>query len=231
MKKIGNGFVFFFGALGGLLFGYDTGVISGAILFIETGMSLSPIEKGVVVSSILLGAIIGAACIGTLSDKYGRRKMVLAAAAIFSVGALASAFAPNSIFLIFARVLLGTAVGGASALVPVYLAEMAPAKLRGTLSTLNQLMITLGILTAYIVNFGFADSFYNWRLMLGFATIPAVILFIGTLFLPESPRWLLSKGREEEAKAILNNLRSKDDVDKELDDIKDKKSKETGDLK
>lgn len=231
MKKISNGFVFFFGALGGLLFGYDTGVISGAILFIETGMSLSPLEKGVVVSSILLGAIIGAAFIGTLSDKYGRRKMVLSAASIFAVGALASAFAPNAPFLIFSRVLLGTAVGGASALVPVYLAEMAPAKLRGSLSTLNQLMITIGILTAYIVNFTFAESVFNWRLMLGFATIPAIILFLGTLFLPESPRWLLSKGREGEAREILNRLRNGENVDKEINEIKENSSKESGGFK
>lgn len=231
MKKIGNGFVFFFGALGGLLFGYDTGVISGAILFIETGMSLSSVEKGVVVSSILLGAIIGAACIGTLSDKYGRRKMVLAASAIFGLGALASAFSPNASLLIVSRVFLGTAVGGASALVPVYLAEMAPARLRGSLSTLNQLMITIGILTAYIVNFAFADAELNWRIMLGFATVPAVILFLGTLFMPESPRWLLSKGREEEARNILNSLRAEGDIDKEINDIKENNSKESGGYK
>ena len=110
MKKIANGFVFFFGTLGGLLFGYDTGVISGAILFIETDMALSSLEKGVVVSSILLGAIIGAAFIGTLSDRYGRKKMVLAASAIFGLGALASACAPNAFILILSRVFLGTAV-------------------------------------------------------------------------------------------------------------------------
>ncbi len=231
MKKIANGFVFFFGALGGLLFGYDTGVISGAILFIETDMALSSLEKGVVVSSILLGAIIGAAFIGTLSDRYGRKKMVLAASAIFGLGALASACAPNAFILILSRVFLGTAVGGASALVPVYLAEMAPARLRGSLSTLNQLMITIGILTAYIINFAFANAHWNWRLMLGFATIPAVILFAGTVFLPESPRWLISKGKEKEAFDILSRLRSGGDIDKEINDIKESSTKESGGFK
>ncbi len=231
MKKIGNGFVFFFGALGGLLFGYDTGVISGAILFIERDMALPAFEKGIVVSAILLGAIFGAAFIGNLSDKYGRRKMVLAASAIFAAGAILSAFAPNAVILIAARVLLGTAVGGASALVPVYLAEMAPARLRGSLSALNQLLITVGILTAYIVNLVFVDFTHGWRIMLGFAALPAVILFCGTLFMPESPRWLISKGKDKEAKEILDALRKGQGVDEEIREIKENNAKEGGGFK
>jgi MFS family permease len=175
MKKISRGFVYFFGALGGLLFGYDTGVISGAILFIKNDMSLSSFSQGIVVSAIL---IIGAAIIGLLSDKYGRRNMVLLSAVIFALGSISSSLANNVVILTISRIILGTAVGGASALVPLYLAEMAPAKYRGTLSTLNQLMITIGILSAYMVNLAFANYPYGWRIMLGFAVLPAVLFII-----------------------------------------------------
>lgn len=234
MKNINNGLVYFFGALGGLLFGYDTGVISGAILFIKTDMSLSSLEQGIVVSAILLGALIGAAIISPLSDKYGRKKMVLTAALIFAVGSLSSAFSGNAIILIVSRILLGSAVGGASALVPLYLAEMAPAKHRGTLATLNQLMITTGILSAYIVDLIFANFSGGWRIMLGFAALPAIILFLGTLFLPESPRWLLSKGKENKAFEILKNLRKRDNtskVEQEIAEIKESNAKESSGFK
>ncbi|MDR1696550.1 MAG: sugar porter family MFS transporter [Endomicrobium sp.] len=230
MKKVSRGYVYFFGALGGLLFGYDTGVISGAILFIKADMALTAWQDGMVVSAILLGAIIGAAVISSLSDKFGRRKMVLLAAFIFALGAVLSAVAGNPAVLIISRIILGLAVGGASALVPLYLAEMAPAKSRGTLSTLNQLMITIGILSAYIVNLIFADSAYGWRIMLGFAAIPAVILFVGTLYLPESPRWLICKGDENEGAEILRALRSHG-AEQEISDIKDACAKESGGYK
>jgi sugar porter (SP) family MFS transporter len=234
MRKISRSFVYFFGALGGLLFGYDTGVISGAILFIKEDMALSSMEEGIVVSAILLGAIIGAAVISPLSDKYGRRKMVLLAAVIFALGSIFSALSSNIIILTLSRVLLGTAVGGASALVPLYLAEMAPAKYRGTLSTLNQLMITIGILSAYLVNLAFASYPSGWRIMLGFAAIPAAILFVGTLYLPESPRWLISKGFEDKAAEILKAVRvksSSSEIGKEISGIKEANVKESGGLK
>ncbi|MDR2818091.1 MAG: sugar porter family MFS transporter [Endomicrobium sp.] len=234
MKKISRGFVYFFGALGGLLFGYDTGVISGAILFIKNDMSLSSFSQGVVVSAILLGAIIGAAVIGLLSDKYGRRNMVLLSAVIFAVGAISSSLANNVIILTISRIVLGTAVGGASALVPLYLAEMAPAKYRGTLSTLNQLMITIGILSAYVVNLAFANYPYGWRIMLGFAVFPAVLLFIGTLYLPESPRWLISKNLEDKAYEILKAIRinvAPNEIDEEISEIKEANVKENGGFK
>ncbi|MDR3112865.1 MAG: sugar porter family MFS transporter [Endomicrobium sp.] len=219
MKKVSGKFIYFFGALGGLLFGYDTGVISGAILFIKNDMTLTPLDQGVVVSAILLGAIIGAAAISPLSDKYGRRRMVLVAAVIFVVGSLLSAFAQSAQMLILARIVLGVAVGGSSALVPLYLAEMAPAKSRGTLSTLNQLMITIGILSAYIVNLAFAEWTDGWRIMLGLAAIPALILFLGTLRLPESPRWLVCKGFESKAFDILRIIRE-DGIEEEVEEIK-----------
>ncbi|AKL98500.1 sugar porter family MFS transporter [Endomicrobium proavitum] len=219
MKKISGKLVYFFGALGGLLFGYDTGVISGAILFIETDMKLTPFAQGIVVSAILFGAIMGAAMIGYFADRFGRKKMVLISAFIFAAGAIASALSPNAEILIFSRIILGVAVGGASALVPLYLAEMAPAKSRGTLSTLNQLMITVGILSAYIVNLIFADAGL-WQVMLGFAAIPAIILFFGTLLLPESPRWLVCKGNADEAFNILKLLGNARGAKKEISEIK-----------
>jgi sugar porter (SP) family MFS transporter len=234
MRKISRSFVYFFGALGGLLFGYDTGVISGAILFIEDDMALSSMAQGIVVSAILLGAIIGAAVISPLSDKYGRRKMVLFAAVIFALGSTFSALSGNVIALTLSRILLGIAVGGASALVPLYLAEMAPTQYRGTLSTLNQLMITIGILSAYMINLAFANYPSGWRIMLGFATIPAAILFIGTLYLPESPRWLISKGFEDKAAEILKAVRAKSsssEIDEEISGIKEANVKESGGFK
>lgn len=141
MRKISPRLIYFFGALGGLLFGYDTGVISGAILYVQRTLGLNALEEGIVVSSVLLGAMIGAMSIGPLSDRFGRKKMVMVAALIFFIGSLGSAFSPDFGVLVASRVVLGVAVGGASALVPTYLAEVAPAKMRGSLTSLNQLMV------------------------------------------------------------------------------------------
>ncbi|MCO7127907.1 sugar porter family MFS transporter [Sporolactobacillus shoreicorticis] len=220
MHKINNGLIYFFGALGGLLFGYDTGVISGAILFIDKELKLTTFTTGIVVSAILLGAMIGAAVGGTLADRYGRRRIVLAAAVTFCIGALGCAVSWNVGSLIFFRVILGTAVGGASTLVPMYLSELAPAKVRGALSTLNQLMIMIGILLAYTINYLFANIAGDWRWMLGFAFIPGILLFFGMLLAPESPRWLVEKGCENRAREILNQLRHGIGVDDEISDIK-----------
>lgn len=175
MRKISPRLIYFFGALGGLLFGYDTGVISGAILYVKRTLDLTALEEGMVVSSVLLGAMIGAMSSGPLSDKFGRKKMVMFAALIFLIGSLGSAFSPEFITLVLSRVVLGIAVGGASALVPTYLAEVAPAKMRGSLTSLNQLMVMSGILMAYIINYAFSGMAHtvSWRWMLGFAAIPS----------------------------------------------------------
>lgn len=220
MHKISNGLIYFFGALGGLLFGYDTGVISGAILFIDKELKLNSLTTGIVVSAILFGAMIGAAVGGTLADRYGRRRIVLAAAATFCVGALGCAASWNVGSLVIFRIILGTAVGGASTLVPMYLSELAPAKIRGALSTLNQLMVMSGILLAYIIDFLFANVAGDWRWMLGFAFVPGALLFLGMLLAPESPRWLVEKGFEKRAAEILNQLRHGIGVDDEISDIK-----------
>lgn len=233
MRKISPRLIYFFGALGGLLFGYDTGVISGAILYVKRTLDLTALEEGMVVSSVLLGAMIGAMSIGPLSDKFGRKKMVMFAALIFLIGSLGSAFSPEFITLVLSRVVLGIAVGGASALVPTYLAEVAPAKMRGSLTSLNQLMVMSGILMAYIINYAFSGMAHtvSWRWMLGFAAIPSAILSIGGVFLPESPRYLGRIKKFDEALAVLNMLREPAEAQAELQEMKDADEVELGGFK
>ena len=206
-------------ALGGLLFGYDTGVISGALLFIRQDFEVAPFLQGVIVSSLLVGAMIGAMACGPLSDRFGRRVVILIAAIIFAIGALVAALAPNIVTLVGGRIILGLAVGMASVVVPLYIAETAPPDIRGALVTLNQLMITIGILVAYGVNAATAP-FEGWRWALGVALVPSVILGVGMLFLPESPRWLMTQGAEDRARAVLGRLRTEDrQVDWEIEEI------------
>ena len=206
-------------ALGGLLFGYDTGVISGALLFIQQDFQLNAFTEGFIVSSLLLGAMVGAAVSGTLSDRLGRRTIILVAAAIFAVGAIGAGLSPNVETLIAFRFVLGLGVGSASALVPSYISESAPTDVRGSLSSLFQLAITLGILVAYLVNAAFA-SLGDWRWPLGLAFVPALILLIGMYFLPETPRWLVSKDRDEEARRVLSRTRTEEEVERELQEIR-----------
>jgi sugar porter (SP) family MFS transporter len=205
-------------ALGGMLFGYDTGVISGALLFIKKVFSLSPFMQGAVVSSLLVGATVGALVAGPLSDRFGRRPVLILAAIIFIVGALLAALTPNAAILIVARFVLGLAVGTASLLVPLYIAEMAPADVRGALVNFNQLMITIGILVSYLVGYALASA-QGWRWMLGLAVVPAAMLGLGMLFLPETPRYLVSRHLPERARAVLRSIRSETSVEGELNEI------------
>jgi major inositol transporter-like SP family MFS transporter len=205
-------------ALGGMLFGYDTGVISGALLFIKKVFSLSPFMQGAVVSSLLVGATVGALVAGPLSDRFGRRPVLISAAIIFIVGALLAALTPNAAILIVARFVLGLAVGTASLLVPLYIAEMAPADVRGALVNFNQLMITVGILVSYLVGYALASA-QGWRWMLGLAVVPAAMLGLGMLFLPETPRYLVSRHLPERARAVLRRIRSETSVEGELNEI------------
>ncbi len=193
-------------ALGGLLFGYDTGVISGALLFLRTAFHLSSLMMGVVTSMALAGAAVGAAVAGRLADHYGRRPILLATAMMFVLGSLVSALAPDLPTLLVGRLLVGTGIGGASMLTPLYLAEIAPARERGALVSFNQLAVTLGILASYLVGYGLAaDS--AWRWMLGLGAVPGVLLILGMALLPETPRWLAGHGHVDRARAALRRLR------------------------
>ena len=225
----GNKLVYFFGALGGLLFGYDTGVISGAILFITEELGLTPFLEGLVVSSLLLGAAVGAGSAGPLSDRLGRRNLIITAAVTFTIGAIGAALAPNVGVLVLFRVVLGLAVGAAALIVPLYLSEIAPTEIRGAISSLNQLMIVTGILVAYVVNALLADA-GAWRWMLGLAFLPSVVLLVGMYFMPETPRWLVSRGRDDDARDVLRRNRDEEAVEQEIRDIKEVEREEEGGL-
>ena len=207
-------------ALGGLLFGYDTGVISGALLFLQQAFHLSSLMLGVVTSLALAGAAIGAAGAGPLSDRFGRRPILIATACIFIVGGLASAFAGSLAVLLAGRLLVGFGIGGASMLTPLYLAEIAPARERGALVSFSQLAVTVGILVAYLVGYAFAAS-GAWRWMLGLGAVPGVILAIGMLLLPETPRWLAGHGHVDRARVVLQRLRGDDEnIDGEMGELR-----------
>ncbi len=207
-------------ALGGLLFGYDTGVISGALLFIRQVMTLSPTMQGVVVAIALAGAAVGAAVAGYISDRVGRRPVILGAGLLFIAGAVVSAIAQDVTVLMAGRLLVGMAIGVASMLTPLYLAEISPARDRGAIVSLNQLCITAGILVSYLVGFALAGGTGGWRWMLGLGAVPGLILSGGMLVLPESPRWLAGRGRWPDAEAVLRRLRGTADVADELNGLR-----------
>ena len=205
-------------ALAGLLFGFDTGVISGAILFIKGAFGLTPFAEEVLVSAALVGAVCGSTLSGRFTDVLGRKRAILITAAIFTVGSLLCAVAGSLPILIVGRLAVGVAIGVASYTAPLYISEMAPANLRGALVTLNQLAITSGILLAYVVDAAFAPS-DGWRFMFAFGAIPAVVLGLGIAVLPESPRWLLLHRRKEEAINVLTRIRGTQDVMPEVNEI------------
>jgi MFS transporter, SP family, sugar:H+ symporter len=219
--------IYVFGALGGLLFGYDTGVISGALLFIPNDFKLSPFLQGAIVAGLLLGAMIGAACAGRLSDRLGRRRLIIAAAILFTGGALLAALAPSVAVLVAARVIIGLAVGSAALVVPLYLSEIAPTEIRGAVASLNQLMIVGGILAAFVVNAILASS-GDWRLMLGLAAVPSVILLAGMLFMPETPRYLVHAGEEDTAREVLEDLPGDERPEARIEEIRDVEQNESG---
>ncbi|WP_353418541.1 sugar porter family MFS transporter [Staphylococcus delphini] len=217
--KINKKMIFFIGALGGLLYGYDMGVISGALLYLKDDIPLNAYTEGLVVSSMLVGAIVGAGLSGPLSEKLGRRRLVFMISIVFIIGALILALAPTMEFLVLGRVIIGLAVGGSTAIVPVYLSELAPTDARGSLSSLNQLMITIGILASYLVNYAFAPI-EGWRWMLGLAVVPSLILMIGVIFMPESPRWLLEKRGEKAARDVMKLTYPASEIDHEIENMK-----------
>lgn len=208
---------------GGLLFGYDTGVINGALPYMTDDLGLTAVTEGMVTSSLLLGAALGAVAGGRLSDARGRRRTILGLAVLFFVGALGCTLAPTTAVMVVARFVLGLAVGGASVTVPIYLAEVSPAERRGALVTRNELMIVSGQLLAFTSNAVIArvggESGGVWRWMLVIATIPAVVLWFGMLVMPESPRWLASRTRFSEALEVLKQVRSRQRAEAELAEV------------
>jgi sugar porter (SP) family MFS transporter len=210
-------------AMGGLLFGFDTGVISGAIPFFQQDFNIDNSAVEIITSAGLVGAILSAAFSGKLTDRIGRKKIILASAVIFLVGALWSGIAPDVWNLVIARLFLGVAIGVSSYTVPLYLAEISPAKKRGSLVSLFQLMITVGILVSYLTDLFFADegNLACWRPMFYMGAIPAIILLTGILFMPETPRWLFSKGRSEESLKILKRIEGEDNAQVSIDQMQE----------
>ena len=205
-------------ALAGLLFGYDTGVISGAILFVQQDFHLTTFQEETVVSAVLLGAMIGAALGGRLADRFGRRAVLIQVALLFIVGALGTAFAPDQIWLAAGRIVVGIAIGTASFTAPLYISEISPADVRGKLVSLNQLMITIGIVCSYLSDYLLTDM-RGWRWMFGLAAVPAAILLVGLMFVPESPRWFMRQLSRDRARAVLEKIRKPSEVDEELAEI------------
>ncbi|MBP2032822.1 major inositol transporter-like SP family MFS transporter [Clostridium algifaecis] len=211
--------------LGGLLFGYDTGVVNGALTYMKRPdqLNLSPTAEGLVTSSLLLGAAFGAMFGGRLSDKYGRKSVIKALAVVFFISTLGCSFSPTSNVIISFRFILGLAVGGASVIVPTFLAEIAPAKLRGSIVTQNEMMIVTGQLLAYVFNaiLGnvFGDTAGIWRYMIAIASIPAVFLWFGMFMLPETPRWLAANGKVAKALEVLKQIREEAEAEAELEEI------------
>ncbi|MDQ0770459.1 major inositol transporter-like SP family MFS transporter [Pseudarthrobacter defluvii] len=209
--------------LGGLLFGYDTGVISGALLYMNDSLNMTAVEEATVVSALLFpGAAVGALTGGRMADKLGRRGSLLVCALLFLLGAIGCALAPTVPFMIAARIVLGLGVGAAAVTCPLYLAEMAPAHLRGRMVTINELMIVTGQMLAFAIN-ALLDALIHdnevWRGMLGIASVPALALLAGMMMLPESPRWYAIRGRLEDSRRVLDLSRSPQEAAAEFEEI------------
>jgi SP family arabinose:H+ symporter-like MFS transporter len=192
--------------MGGLMFGFDIAIISGAVPFIQPYFGWNELQLGWGVSSLLVGAIIGAFGSGVLTDRFGRKKILIIVALFFAVSCTATAFASTSALFIAARLFGGLAVGAASVLSPMYVAEVAPPQNRGTLVSIYQLTIVLGILCSYTINYWLRDFDNNWRWMFATGIVPSVLFFIGLFFIPESPRWLYRAGRKEDSLNVLAKI-------------------------
>lgn len=213
----------FVATFGGLLFGYDTGVINGAFSSLKINMGLTPTSEGLVMSCLLIGAALGGVFGGKLADHFGRRKYLLYLSFVFIFGALLSAFAPTVESLLAARFILGYAVGGASVTAPTFISEVAPTEMRGRLTGLNEVAIVIGQLLAFAINAGIGWQWGHlpdvWRYMLLVQAVPAIGLLIGMWRAPESPRWLVSKNRLDEALNILKQIRPAERAMQEYNDI------------
>ena len=218
-------------AIGGLLFGFDTAVINGAIVFIKQQFGLSDSQTEFAASSLLLGCVVGASVAAFTSDRFGRKRVLLGAAALFTISSVGAALPRNLMEFALARLLGGVAIGIASTLSPLYIAEISPAAKRGLLVSLNQLAIVSGILLSYSVNYLLTGAGpANWRWMFAAAALPSVLFLLTLLFIPESPRWLMQKGREQEARQFLAQIVGPQAATGEVAAIRAALSEESGDL-
>lgn len=199
-------FICLIATMGGLMFGFDIAIISGAVPFIQSYFGWSELQLGWGVSSLLFGAIVGAFGSGVLTDKFGRKSVLILVALFFAVSCVVTAISQSATVFILARLFGGIAVGAASVLSPMYVAEVAPANKRGMLVSIYQLAIVLGILSSYLINYSLVDLENNWRWMFAVGTVPSVLFFIGLFFIPESPRWLYAVGRKEESLKVLTKI-------------------------
>ena len=218
-------------AIGGLLFGFDTAVINGAIVFLKRQFALTDSQTEIGASSLLLGCVFGASLAAFTSDRFGRKKSLLAAAALFTVSSIGAALPRNITEFILARVLGGLAIGLASTLSPLYIAEISPARIRGLLVSVNQLAIVTGILLSYSVNYGLTGAgSANWRWMFASAAVPSAFFLVTLLSVPESPRWLVQKGRGAEAEHILSRIKGRDAAQAEIQAIRAAVAEESGNI-
>lgn len=224
--------------LGGLLFGYDTAVISGAIGFLQQHFDLTPAMKGWAASSALVGCVLGVLLAGPLNDRLGRRTTLIVAAALFLVSAIGSAIPDSLTEFIIYRIIGGLGVGAASMTSPIYIAEISPARLRGRMVSLNQFAIIFGMLVVYFVNYFIAqgsEEAWNvatgWRWMFASESVPALLLLAFLFFVPESPRWLMQQGREAQARAILARIDGQAHAESEIKEISLALRKESGSLR
>ena len=209
-------------ALGGLLFGFDTGVISGAIPFIRVEFELTAYQEGFAVSNLMIACTFGALIAGLIADWAGRKKVLILCSLLFLISAVFSAFPRTFMELVIARFIGGLGVGMASVVSPMYITEISPAKIRGRLVALNQLAIVVGILCSYLSNWLLLDTgINNWRFMLATESIPSLCFLFGLIFVPESPRWLMKNGNESGALSILNIVSGENSAMRELEEIKE----------
>jgi sugar porter (SP) family MFS transporter len=218
-------------AIGGLLFGFDTAVINGAIVFLKRQFALNDAQTEFGASSLLLGCVFGAALAAFTSDRLGRKKLLLAAAALFTVSSIGTALALNLSEFVLARLLGGLAIGLASTLSPLYIAEISPARIRGLMVSVNQLAIVTGILLSYSVNYGLTGAgASNWRWMFASAAVPSVFFLLALLSVPESPRWLVQNARETEAEQFLSRINGSDAARSEIQAIRTAVAEESGNV-
>ena len=218
-------------AIGGLLFGFDTAVINGAIVFLKRQFALTDSQTEIGASSLLLGCVFGASLAAFTSDRFGRKKSLLAAAALFTVSSIGAALPRNITEFVLARVLGGLAIGLASTLSPLYIAEISPARIRGLLVSVNQLAIVTGILLSYSVNYGLTGAgSANWRWMFASAAVPSAFFLVTLLSVPESPRWLVQKDRGAEAEHILSRIKGRDAAQAEIQAIRAAVAEESGNI-